>query len=193
MKRTVTTIVYWTLVSFVFALACDDDSDGNTVAGVKESKKISELTEEESYDLCVYVNEQIADSMSVEDQCLALGLAVILQGLDKTVCESAVDACLKQASENETVGNDPEDVCKDDGGDDKVSDCDATVGELDDCLTDQKKQLNNPLVGMSCSSTKSEIEQAVADALQAPASCQSIEEKCPGLLSESDEQSETSN
>lgn len=147
--------------------ACGDDDKG----GVSSSAKVSELTPAQWTSWC----EENAATFAKDVQragCTLAGLAA--KQAQQGTCETVRDQC---------TANDTDDGidCKSapvarDGG---VTNCSATVGELQKCYDDLMAAIKPVLSGLTCSSNLLDLTSKMQSiATTQPASCKVIATKC---------------
>jgi hypothetical protein len=158
-------------LGFLFALGCggsDDDS------GPSASTSVENLTQAESKSLCEKW-EGKAES-AFDGQHFGCVMAGMMSGLgDATLCQTAYDACMEQPYEAE-----PSD-CADSYT--TTSDCpNITVGEVETCMQDQLDAISAAVSGLSCDTPPEDLEGLGESMDTVPASCKTIEEKCPAFF-----------
>ncbi len=121
------------LVSMAAVGCSSSDGDGRIDSSVNESAVASDLTPEETQEVCSAAADYFAMKFPAAELCKAAGLSAYITagiaGEDPVEgCQAAVDSCIEDdeapqiscVEEDETVS----------------SDCSATVGELETCLAD---------------------------------------------------------
>jgi len=153
--------------------ACDggDDGDGSGSGSVdlgENSKVASSLTPVENKELCEKIEAELGPALE-ELLCLTAGQMAKMMGGDTAACQAAVDGCMSADEESTSE-------CKEE----ESEDCSATIGEIEACIADTKKLLEDSLDDMACSKTL-DASSATEGADASPASCKVIEEKCPAM------------
>jgi hypothetical protein len=138
------------------------DSPG---AGLPNDAVLSHLTPAQATQLC---EQSIAYSRG--PACLAAGwmAAVLSVGADaEAACQSMNDECLAASTTGDcaTASQD-------------LEDCSATVAEYDQCSVDSIEAIADALGGTTCAT----IDMAAQPSSEDPASCQTLETKCPGAV-----------
>jgi hypothetical protein len=194
----------------------DDTEDSNGFdTGLPTDKKLSDLSDDDVYKSCVasveFTNEIMSDPiMTCKIQGLTItGMAYAQAGdlmsdsLIQQTCKTTYQGCLEDPPKPDT--SDPAAECKGSSASDIPENCDATVGELEDCTNDYAETMQDSIDEQipDCE----ELDQATMDELlekyqdvdsdslndpddmdglieqpAPPASCIAAEKKCPGLI-----------
>lgn len=156
---------------------------GGINSGVDGSKKGSELTDDEAEKVCVATIEYSADAVSAADSCKIFGLLAykFAEAANQNAleaCEAARDECLDEA---EKAPEEPDTRACGLVDADVLSSCDATVAEVEGCLS--------ALIDRSASALKKipdcaglegyELEDEDEDL---PKSCEVVQKECPIAL-----------
>lgn len=168
-------------------VACSDDGDGgggNFSSGVSGTKKVGELSPTEVKTFCDAAEKTLTSDGFRAPTCKLLAVVAAAsagEGDLKTPCKMAYDECIKEPSDDSAMCEAP------------PSTCTATVGEIEACLNDTQKLLNT-IAGKlpSCDNlTQSSLEMLDEDSFDfdEPASCKSVQAKCPGYIDDADEDS----
>ncbi len=157
------------LLACSLAVACGGAS-GPVDSGLPADKKVSELSDSEAEQLCeARADHQaglISESEAKRAGCTIGGLFTgTVEG-----CEEFVKACLDAPSETDpgqpgtcTLGFN--------------ATCEATVADVEACLTDLNVASADALKSISCS----DLENMSTGEPSSPASCSSISSTCPGV------------
>jgi hypothetical protein len=156
----------------------DDDGGSSTSSGVSESKKLISLSDAEATKLCKWVQSKSDDATGTEKQYCTQDAASYADTTSE--CNDLVKECLSNGDYADEDEGEEEDCDDFDVEAEVGSDCQATVGELQDCLnaiiSNEKASLNSA----SCSSLDAEEDEDV------PASCSALVKKCPGFFEDED-------
>ncbi|WP_437589878.1 hypothetical protein [Sorangium sp. So ce1000] len=152
------------LMAGLALVACGDDegsgpNGGGGTGSDLDGKQLGQLTAAESQEVC----DDLAGSVEVskEDICEVTGVFSGALGAD---CATAKAECINKPEEPEQLGS-----CDTS----KFAGCTATVAETKACLI----AVANAVKAITCSSS---LEDVLA--LQQPAACAPVSEKCPELL-----------
>jgi hypothetical protein len=185
----------WTVGVIVagYALACaacgDSGSAGPSAvsSGLPPTKVVGTLTTTETTQLCKTVEDAFKDPAVTDGLCR---FTAIFAAVAATLAlPSATDAQLQMActmgyTECKKPQNQTTNQCKA-----PPASCTATVGEVEKCLADMKSSLANLGAAVpACSTlTKATLGSSPPDTAgltQEPDSCETINQKCPGLVPE---------
>jgi hypothetical protein len=167
------------VVSLLGVLACGDDDSGGGGggSGVASSKKVGDLSESEARALCRQIEGKFARIGAAQTELVCVAQAAALSGGDAARCESSADQCRMQDAEALALDCDGEDG--ETGG--VSTECDdVTVGELNDCIEASAKALEAISKMVTCETDVSELGD-LSTSYETPASCTSIEAKCPDV------------
>lgn len=158
-------------------LACDSDSGPTSVdSGLPAERKGSELSDTEADQLCkarLEYSATLVDEDELKRQaCVFGGLAV--SGGNASTCQMIVDMCLNEEFE-EGEGGEGGSECYLDF---ELSTCDATVAEIEACLTEKDRDDAAALKSLTCSS---DITAEPTEPQAGPA-CSAAQVKCPGIF-----------
>lgn len=165
------------VLAAMVAAACGDD--GGT-SGVDGDKSLDQLSPAEATDLCDWGASLLAQDEVTRFACY---YAALVFNQDSDACEAMAQECIDEA---EPI--DPDDIeCT---FQDELPACasEVTVAEVEACARDALGILIDIAEDISCDSDPEEIDLL---ALEEPASCQAIEEKCPELFEDDDDEAET--
>ncbi len=162
-----------------------DGNGGSATTGVSSSKTLTSLTESEQQRVCEYMASKV--SYSVEDTCKMMGVmtAGLTIGVGTTTdadlrqaCQAGYDGCLQSESASEEP---VEETCEP-----IDASCTATVGELEACMQDTSRILDEFFAEVpACSAlTAAYFQQSTSEAETLPsmedsAACATLEQKCP--------------
>ncbi len=165
----------------VAVLGCDDDDGGAVSSGINSSKQLDGLSEAEGQKLCEEFLSEMTKLLDKEALCKIAGIsAAEIAAGSVQVCHSTYDGCMKTDRADtmldemldELASCDSEDF-SDDG---EEGECNATVGEMEKCANDMLAVYESSLDELSCENFQTFEEP------EEPASCQVVEEKCPGVM-----------
>jgi len=186
-------ILGWGVLAVMTAVACGGSDGGGgggaLSSGVDQSKRGDEVTEEEAAKLCEAVADYAAAKAANVDLCETLGVseAAIMAGFDEEMTDEQIEeACQQgkqQCQEMLEEGGEEQD-CSDTP---VPSECSSTVGEIERCIKDQIDMTYEALADVpKCAGLTRDILTSWAEnqvETQPPASCETVQEKCPSLLS----------
>ncbi|MBN2802476.1 MAG: hypothetical protein JXR91_05245 [Deltaproteobacteria bacterium] len=200
------TLIFMALLLSVSVASCKDDSGdggGTTVnTGLPEDKIVSDLTDDEVYKACVAITK-LVNSTADDTELLCKSEALMTVGMSYmvlgefmtddamvTTCDEAYKACMDAPATDDATT--PEEECAGSSTEDIPANCNATVGEIENCLSDYNKLAADSIPDLpSCSSLTSEklieLSASYGDMQtepEPPASCDVVNEKCPGFLEE---------
>lgn len=159
--------------------ACDDDGGGTSTpatpfeASAPDEKGIGELSTDEQVAMCnelaAYFDAEVPPASQKKLACYFFALA--FTGGDRQACEQAAQGCI---TDPEMDAGSDEVSCNTD----RLSGCAATVAEIEACFSDMTSITKSLAGRVSCSTSASDL-QALSDK---PASCKTVETKCPNLF-----------
>ena len=157
--------------------ACDDP--GSTApaapfeATAPDDKTVGELsaTEQEAFcnELAAHFKSQVSDASVKKLGCYLVALA--FSGGNRQACEQAAQGCISDPEMSAGTA----DVSCDTS---RVGNCTATVAELEACYSDMTSVAKSLAGRISCSTPQSDL----AALSEKPASCKTVEAKCPTLF-----------
>ncbi len=158
-------------------LACGDFD-----SGLDDTKKVDQLTTEESEQLCTSANDYTSSQISTEETqkfgCYFGGLltaefTVALNPMADyaQTCTSKYEECLMEPAQMQTS----EDACMNAM---PPSNCDVTIAEYEDCIQERTLLTKQVLADISCDPMSLQNALTVE---QGPR-CQALKEKCPSAL-----------
>jgi hypothetical protein len=162
----------------------DDEEEAPAIrSGVAGDKTLSELSSAEAVKVCQALGDAVEVWLTAHEDdflrtsCVSLSLFTASSAQE---CRQSVDACLDQladAGPGEITGGgcDPASA--------EVTDCTATVAELESCLGDTLDSAVVALQQLDCELLFSAGASSMA-APQDPPSCAPLREKCPELFTE---------
>jgi hypothetical protein len=165
-------------------LALSSCGDSRTVDfPVDDGKTMDTLTPAEAQAMCASLVSYTDESVKVA--CLAQGLGARFEMMgSQEACEAAVASC-----EAELQAQMP--TCELAQGL-RLENCSATVGEYEMCINDSLAMMDELKSKLSCSASLEELTKFYLEYLetnsapQLPASCQTLQAKCPGLIGQDD-------
>lgn len=193
---------------------CSSGDGGGASHGVSPSKTLNSLSQQEIDKICDSIERQMKSSAESAQSLMdnadfmctmrAVGTALITQGTTAD-CESEKQDCLEQTQEMESeTYSDDSSSDEDDSGincvtTDDVSECEATVGDIDACfntlfseMSNAIKQAKSAMSKISCNNLDDEnmsMEDMDIDEpeMEDVPECQALFDECPGLMDESSE------
>lgn len=165
----------------VFAALCACDS-GPIDSGLPEDKPASQLTAREATQLCAaaheYYERVVSDEELVGYICTSLALAA--SGGDLAVCEEEAEQCVAAPSPAvEAIAADvrAHGICEPL----ILASCEATVGEVEDCLAEFVAHIDRLYASHSCAMLTEPGEETIV--LSVGPACEAIAERCPKIAS----------
>lgn len=181
MKPTVTSLCAAAL-ALVTSCGGGSDDGGNFSTGLDGSKQVSDLSDSDFKKVCD-AEEKWASSVLSEQEAKEFGCQLTAfataafagAGGDaaqlKMACKAAYDACLKQPPPSSMMPSTMK-MCN------KPANCTATVAEIEACYTDSAASLEMLKQALTCDAL---ANTSMPPAIQEPASCKTLDMKCPGL------------
>ncbi len=142
-------------------------------SGTDQSKKLSDLTEQDIAAICQESIDLFVEHMGQETICKLSAVIMIAFG-DQEQCNSMYTQCMATPFDPITTAGE----C--DLSEQIPAECDATVGEFMQCEEEAIIFLGEILSGISCSSSMEDLA-ALEGIEQGPQSCIDLAEKCPNL------------
>lgn len=155
-------------------LACGGDGGGGSVdSGLPAEKKGSELSDSEGTTLCEAQFTHLGTLVSEQDAhrfaCVGTGITAALLGDGSVMsCQIVYDMCIKTEPEPSEPGTCTLTF---------LDTCDATVAEIEACLTARNELLADSFKSASCE----DVKNTAPSEPESPAACSSIESTCPGI------------
>ncbi|MCA9537807.1 MAG: hypothetical protein KC620_02900 [Myxococcales bacterium] len=159
-----------------------------------DNAPLSGLSDEEVQQLCDRLGPQVDALLGGEERsrltCLGLALTLAIFGGGVNACEMAYRDCLADPAgfmeENgfEAEITDEEETCDIEKFRMRASMCDAPVGTLEDCVTEQVAVLRDLIDDFACAIALSNPD--LGNPMLGPA-CTALEMQCPGILDDDDE------
>ena len=199
--RHLTFTLFFSLWLSIAIVACDDSTSGDSnsddtnsgntnaasanisasVDAIETDTVLEEASEEQAMSLCeaqnTYLMSQISESQMMRAGCaistaLTLGFAM---DEDAPNCDEIYTACLEADNE---MTEDEMDPCADAAS--SLSECSATVGELEACL---EEQVNGflALSSLTCDDLSDPEVLTSMDSDTAMSACDILREKCPNF------------
>jgi hypothetical protein len=174
--KTLGTVLLAGMLLGLGAVSCGDDETG----GVSNNTEITDLSEEEAYELCMEFCSDV-QAPAQELGCTVAAVSVSM-GLPNA-CEKALDTCMAQALSCENSCS-MEDESTDEGADDTegMPECDATVGEASACFNAFAALIEDVNGQLSCSTKAADLQSILAPLEETPAECEALQAKCPEMV-----------
>ena len=173
------------------AMGCGDDGGGggSFSSGVSPTKQGEDVTQEEAVQFCErYSDYEIAHAPSKATSCrlVALFATVAVASVPAATDEQLQEACTNAESDCNAEPAEPAEPADCSDATAPVA-CTSTVAEIEKCVTDSTNQTASEMNSLpSCDSiTRAKIEEEQAnqeDDTERPASCQTVEDNCAGVL-----------
>ncbi len=159
--------------------ACGDD-DAAFDSGLDPTTMASGLSSVQEADLCFDANDYFQSRVSTSDRLrAACTMSALDDATDPSDCVTRRDACLSELTEVPS-GFDFKMECADRDGDmGDVVGCQATVAQLEQCLTETGDSFANLLSAISCDMAGD--PNAEFPEMTEPEVCQTITAMCPNL------------
>lgn len=151
-------------------LGCGDD-DGGGGSGVSNSKKINELSAAEFKRVCEDFQKKFASVDDAGNEAICTVQGLVAESTTDESCTEARDSCLKEAEPEESFD------C-DDGPEETMEDCDATVGEFNACVSAVVDAFEDWASKITCDTEISELEDFEDSGPKEPAACAKLDEAC---------------
>jgi hypothetical protein len=161
---------------------------GDKITSVTESKKLSELSGDDMKQLCedmkVYkTKKKVSDEENIKISCNAQAVMTVAKSEAKddaalrAECKKVLDACL---AKKDKMPDATEIDCNDKKFSGEMSACDATVGELTECVNDMNGVLKKFATEDACGMLKVGDKDGLGaffDRMKSP-KCDAMETKC---------------
>jgi len=160
-----------TALAVAAALAACGDG-GSSGSGVDGDKTLDQLSDDEAVDLCEWSSTLISDEELTRFGCY---FAALLVSESRDQCEDLAQQCIDDAEPDEGI------ECVADGD---LPECasQVTVAEIEDCTADTIDQVEDIAGDISCDTDPQDIFT-----IDQPPSCIEIEDKCPELFDDDEE------
>lgn len=188
--KTTLTLLLMMGVAFMMPACGDDDDDGGGGAGVEpvdtglpDDKTLSDLDEGDQEAIC----DAIDGLVGPEVQCVGAALFIGIFSEDAAACQATFDACIadpEQFAEDNELEPDDEEECS---VDEIPEDCSATVGELEACFSEQAAAIQSLINNFQCAELLASEGEALGALEELGPACQAVEEKCPGIFDDGDD------
>lgn len=159
--------------------ADDGGTPGDEVLSAEPSKPLADLTDADVVEVCEGIADLYADARAyVRGICI---LEAAESSDDVQSCDAAVEACV---GDLEIEPLDMEECAKDL----EFTGCDATVGQLNDCLAAQRRNTEKVSELRNCEDA--DRKGASTDWLQDVPACEELVDQCPEAFERSDRESD---
>lgn len=174
------------LVSLVGGCGGSSSSNGPTPVdtGLPADKQLGQLTDAEVQQACErFVQAYTADFTPQRMTAYACTALSISSTQSSSTCQSQTNDCVSHPPSGLTTGTTTPSCTTANAS--EFAGCTATVSQMEQCLTDELAVLQTLMSKVNCSlaGNPQAMQQLVAGGVQQPASCQSIETRCPGATS----------
>ncbi len=169
----------------------DDDGDGGNGgtgkvdSGIDDAKQVNMLSQAELDQLSQSYAKAISPQLAIEFSCKFTAVTLIaLSGMEPTAddvqaCNDLYDQCVSETPAD-SVQSEPLNSGMDvPSTADALAGCNATVGELEACLTASLQLLQDLVDSLSCESATMLATMPTATAMT-PAACESLDAECTG-------------
>ena len=177
--------------AFAGAQGCGGGGSNPSVSsGLPKEASVSGLSETDQAQLCEATAEAAASVVDEGSICTLLGAVAAITfsettdqvTVDRATCEAARDECLNE----DTVVETTEEQCSPDEVMSTLENCQATVGEVEACLSAQLRLVQSVVSRLNCGATITMDDIQDFEASQDPAECEGLDQTCPGLFSDTD-------
>ena len=160
------------------AAACGGDDDGGS-SGVEGDKTLDQLTPQEATDLCEWGLSLLEGD---EFERLDCYLEALLSTPDAETCEEVAQECIDNAepsdpADGECTFEDP-----------PACGSEVSVAEIEACARDSFALIEDVIEAVDCDFDPEDLEDLD---VEQPASCALVEEKCPELFEDEDDEAVT--
>jgi hypothetical protein len=161
-------------------VTCGGDG-GSFSSGLDQGTQLGTLSPSDADKLCQSLNDWTTNHFAAEIKelsCRGAGIAAAAFGgssptQQQAACSSAYDQCMKQPAQQSPVAG----SCRK-----PSASCKATVGELESCINELSPLLRQVVSSFpTCQQLASGGGSAPPSDLKAPASCKTLESKCPDV------------
>lgn len=159
---------------------CGGDGGGGLDTGIEGDRQLDDLSDEEAQQACRELESYLLTSIDPDEiqraTCTATGIASE-NTVPGTTCEAVVDDCTAEPADPLDLDFDCDSATAD-----PLSTCQATVAELEACITEMTGNLDATFSELTCDIAddpdwSTQLEEITAD-LQSP-SCEQLEDDCP--------------
>ena len=148
---------------------------GDDGSGVDRDRTLSELSDEEFNELCLWSFDLVSYEDVLRFSCYQVAL-ITAEG-DQEQCQDIADECIEEfEDEAGEVGEPGEEVCALADGYPPCADA-ITVGQLEDCSEASADQAHDLAQEISCGGAVEDFTD-----IEAPEACVVIEEACPDMF-----------
>ena len=172
--------------------ACSSDSDDGLFvsSGLPQDKLLSDLDETEAQQLADARTANVQQPEVREAFCTLTSVLTTVfsrtfnfsaqADVPDPSCEQLVAQCEREPFGSGDAGADAD---ADAEFQDMLSECDATVGELENCLDAGLQQLVDSTSQVTCENLEEDgAPPDLGEALATPAECEALEEQCPSVI-----------
>lgn len=157
------------------ALTACGDGDGPGSSGVDGDKALTELSPDEATDLCEWGLSLLDGDELERVDCY---LEALLSTEDAAMCEEVAQACIEDIELP-----DPDDLeCTFE--DPPACGSQVAVAEIEACVRDSVALIDDVIAAVDCDFNLEDIDDL---AIEQPASCGIVEEKCPALFGDDED------
>jgi hypothetical protein len=162
------------------------------VSSVDSSKTVNGLSDSEAKEYCQDASRFSANNLSGADaKKMVCGFTAAAFGAygaandqeAKTKCQEHYNSCLNEPEKNDSDAGTESDPCADFKT--KAANCSATVGEVNQCLSDQAALIKSLASKDFCGEAKANAADSPTSGgstPETPASCKALQTKCPGMF-----------
>jgi hypothetical protein len=175
------------LLSPIALAACGGSDGGGGTTGTSVSSglpadaPVTGLSDADAQQLCQSAEDAFTRLVTPERLCtlFAVGDTLVISDdgsteLDGEACDAAVESCVAEGRETDSLGCDQATASD-------LGDCDATVGEVEACMNAQISVFNEIFNALSCSRTPTAEDVSSFDPDATPAECADLSETCPDV------------
>ncbi len=160
------------------AAACGGDDDGGS-SGVDGDKRLDELSADEAADICDWGLSLVDPDQFERLDCY---LEALLSTQDAEMCEEVAQECIDNIepgdpTAGECIFEEP-----------PACGSEVSVAEIEACLRDSVALIEDVVGAVDCDLSPEDIDDVD---LEQPASCALVEDKCPGLFEDEEDEAVT--
>lgn len=164
--------------------ACGDDNGGGTTtvtpfeSTATDDEAVDSLSADEQTAFCNELKAYADANLSVTEmkKLACYSFSIAFSGGDRAACQESAQACM---DDPESIDVSSDASCEGN----QITDCSATVAELESCYTAQVQRAKSVVSSLSCSSSP----ESLSSLSEPPAACNTVKEKCPKLFEDSGE------
>ncbi len=167
------------LAMSLLVAGCGDDGPGEFQSSLDGDLEASSMGNDDVDAFCDEMEEYMEDNLDIDElECMGIALVMaFFSGSEdeaEATCEETYSACL--AGELDDEFEEDELVCE--LKDMDLSQCDASVEEMEACVVETTEELNEFMNQFSCGS----VFELIGEEEDLGPACQVVDDKCPGFI-----------